>query len=139
MRKIKFRGKRVDNGEWIVGDLVHWRNEENTIQIIQEKFGCCVDEKGNIVLIEEPFVCKVIPETVWQYAGLHDKNGKEIYEGDIIEAPDDNDTYEICYSELECKFYFLGAGTFDFKYCREVYKNNIKIVGNIHENKDLIS
>ena len=66
MREIKFRGKRVDNSKWVYGYYL----VAGGIPFIST-FG----EK-------EPIA--VIPETVGQYTGLHDKNGKEIYEGDIL-------------------------------------------------------
>lgn len=65
-----FRGKRVDNGEWAEGDLMQW--SDGTIRI-------CV-ENGN----DEKTATTVIPETVGQCTGLTDKNGKLIFEGDII-------------------------------------------------------
>ena len=66
MREIKFRGKRLGNGEWIYGDL-HIRTPFPHIHS---------EIDHNRVNID--------PHTVGQFTGLHDKNGKEIYEGDIV-------------------------------------------------------
>lgn len=74
MRELLYRGKRVDNGEWVEGLL--WKKKYNTSKLFMSYFPD-KDDNEEVVVID--------PETVGQYTGLKDKNGKKIFEGDIVE------------------------------------------------------
>lgn len=141
MRIIKFRGKRLDNGEWVEGfyiknpDIPAGQNEHE-------------------ILISDGYECTpVIPSSVGQFTGLRDKNDKEIYEGDIV----------FCKWSLEEKNFFGEDVAKDFHAIIQyessgfVLKTNCinldnmvgkdnyliegfetKIISNIHDNPELL-
>ena len=130
MRTIKFRGKSILTDEWFYGDLVHSADKKRT--------GILVNDKDSY---DE---CEVVPETVGQFTGLMDKNGKEIYEGDIVEWEEDNRKYVVKFWEgmfyASVKEYnegiFGGFPLHAFTQGDEGYR--CEIVGNIHDNTELL-
>lgn len=128
MREIKFRGKRLDNGEWIYGDLVH---------TIKDTLILPTDEGWNQYAVD--------PATVGQYTGLKDKNGKEIYEGDVIRSPlseDKTRPHRIFYHTGNAAFMGALVDRKELCYLRLdqdwIYKFGKEVIGNIHDNPELI-
>lgn len=127
MRTIKFRGKRTDNGEWIIGDLIQ---QFNTRWV-----AICPIEDDIENFIE------VINETVGQFTGVADKNEKEIYEGDIIQDEQSkyNEKYIVRWSVGNCGFVAQPQNQ------DKVYPNlnpgttrHLIIIGNIHDNPEML-
>ena len=74
--------------------------------------------------------------TVEQFTGLHDKNGKEIYEGDILENPDYEETFIVEYHEGMAGY--VGWGDDKIAGCYLITDDEIEVIGNIHENPELL-
>ena len=138
MREILFRGKRLDNGEWVEG----WYQPETTIKHwdgIQETVGVTIAYKAEDGFLEDTLVD---PSTVGQYTGLTDKNGKRIFEGDIVKTSDithegviqiPGESFEIAMRK-GC-WLMVSGEDWDFL---ETNHECIKVIGNIHDNPELL-
>ena len=143
MREIKFRGKRIDNGEWVHGDLLHERYGI-CIQYIVNKYPTGAGAPERKPLTERHKVT-VDPATVGQYTGLKDKNGKEIYEGDILDCSyvnpmTGNKVERLFFVECgEAAFVARCIGHSPFGDIYLHFENTEgNIIGNIHDNPELL-
>lgn len=141
MREILFRGKRRDNGEWIEGQYTceeydTWQNK--------------IIHNAKIQPTGIPTEIPIFPETVGQYTGLTDKNGKRIYDGDVLKMEIKSNYI----NPLQAPLVFIGVckfkdGAFGFSkqragieeftaFSSTTYNVEFEIIGNIHDNADLL-
>ena len=121
-----FRGKRIDTGEWVFGELVH---------SVYKIGDTCVGQYGNEVGMHE-----VDPETICQCTGIKDKNGKLILENDIVNCLTEDCSGYIGWNESEAGFYFdvlLEDGSFEEEHIYD-YQDCIEVIGNIFDNPELL-
>lgn len=130
MSEILFRGQRIDNGEWVEGYLYLTHNSEYEISFY--------NAETNI----ERMSYVVIPETVGQYTGLTDKNGKRIFEGDICLNTKTGEIVAVKWSGVFAGFVWHkpkkeNSKLFDFG---ELYRvsDKFEVIGNIHDNPELL-
>ena len=135
MREIKFKGKRADNGDWVIGSLVMVCDGESL-----RRYPCIV-----ISFNHDTFDWhEVLPEAVGQFTGLTDKNGKEIFEGDIIMT---KSPYRYFIAYKNGAFYAYHCEIKDIE--KSPYRWGLlsrsdeldmeaEVIGNIHDNPELI-
>ena len=141
MREIKFRGKSIDNGEWVYGNLTKQR-------YVPGDKDCSPPYKLELVIDQEyegaMFTWFIIPETVGQYTGLTDKNGTKIFEGDIVNYfRKDYLNSETIFTDGCFMFKFLSSYTQKIRKSKQepIFKNVTtcgEIIGNIHDNPELL-
>ena len=121
MREIEFRGLRKDRKYSVYGDLIQYK--ENDFRILENKYGYWDILHDGI---------EVIPETVGQYTGLKDKNGKKIFEGDFLTG-----NLIVLWDIENCKFWLKDKYDLDFSKPFN-YVIDLEVLGNIHENPELL-
>ena len=162
MREILFRGKRIDNGEWVYGYVsettVSGANGSRIATVIYKKPKKEFDGDW----------WEVNPDTVGQYTSLKDKYGEKIFEGDIVKHHNDFDETEYTsvvkfgeyeqdgndgeYAPTECigfyvevKSYFVLCYSGDWEPCPYLLQRNLlevakscEVIGNIYDNPELL-
>lgn len=123
MRDIKFRGKRIKDKKWIYGSLAK-DNPQDAYYIID---------------IDEGVGRDVLENTIGQYTGLHDKNGKEIYEGDIVKVLIGNIWYigKVIYEHSEFTIDVASNKQLEFGRMGIIEKLT-EAIGNIYDNPELL-
>ena len=134
MREIIFRGKRLDNGEWVEGYL--YEHEPPLAGIVSEND---VPEPSKWFVARTGFAdwnmprpvefVEVDPSTVGQYTGLNDKNGKKIFEGDIL---------SLWTGRPHVVRFKNGAFILEDSAIPMSFAIKFEIIGNIHDNLELL-
>lgn len=131
MREILFKAKRKDSGKWVEGYYV-------------KKYDLL--GKRHLILNVDNYVrwecVEIVPETLCQFTGLCDKNGKKIWENDILMAHlDESCPEDVTYETVEwgvAGWVAHEIGSMDRKYIDKFDLEHFKVVGNIFDNKELL-
>ena len=150
MREILFRGKRTDNGEWVYGsfipDLLESLEKMDMLDGFIKPFGKTKEER---------LMVEVERETVGQYTGLTDKNGKKIFEGDIVRYQFDNDDCpfpnkrtepilgRVFFSDFRASFSVTAGRNGGSALNNDLFKyvqngNRVEVIGNINDNPEFL-
>lgn len=121
-REILFRGKRIDNGEWVQGYFCKWPC------VSWKELSCVIVP---VIGLENGIAEQVIvdPTTIGQFTGLTDKNGIRVWEGDIM-ALNVSRKFVVCYDE---GMFYMNGTAIPIRHC-----DSLTVIGNIHDNPELM-
>lgn len=134
MRETLFRGKRCDNGKWVQGFYVRADHHWHKNGIHKDWIALGASANGGWFALHNKYAVKT--ETVGQYTGLTDKNGKKVFEGDIVR----NGDYTMIVVWYDFHAAFMLAFRVDGDYFEAISNSHIylEVIGNIHDNPELL-
>lgn len=144
MREILFKGKRVDNGEWIEGGTYLY--DPDLVNVCIGGYDYYKTEDG---WQRDEYCCEVDSETVCEYTGLTDKNGRKIFEGDIVRFRHGGEfhdkgiwyrNYAIEYVNTFCTYGLRFRNKSIHFPCKQatISMHDVEVIGNIFDNAELL-
>lgn len=129
MCELKFRGRRLDNKDWVHGDLITETN--GNLELKRTFIHLRISQVNFTQNALSSTLClyEVIPETVGQFTDLLDRNGREIYEGDVVER--EGQTVVVIFEDGA----FWVGGTI---LLHANFPEKVEVIGNIHDNSELV-
>lgn len=130
-REILFRGKRIDNGEWIEGDLIHSKMCQYSYIVVGFDYANKEQELGRV------YSFKVDPVTASQFTGLIDKSGKKIFENEVVHHGDSSELCFVAYekSGFDCVPVLQERHVLPLK----MWLSSCVVIGNIFDNPELVA
>lgn len=124
MRDILFRGKRIDNGEWVYGYYSLFK-------------------ESHAIMCDDGLWRKVVPESVGQFTGLYDKHNNKVFEGDILHDPGENRWFNWLVKIIDGHTCLINIGVDGYQhapmYLDQSSARQREIIGDIHTNPNLLN
>jgi len=137
MRTIKFRGKRLDNNEWVYGYLYELAlpSGEASMILTQDNnhLDTHLEPKYHLAFTLWVDLFLVDPETVGQFTGLQDADGNDIYEGDMLLSDENAEVFEVVY---DAPRFCFKDNVFGFRFLN--HPEFFHVIGNRYDNPELI-
>lgn len=125
MREILFRGKQLHTNNWVFGDLLQWKHFNGKSFTKQFAINAQGFDAGQSL---------IIPETIGQYTGLKDKNGKMIFEGDLFKIGAEKEVFQVVF-EHGCFIAYCNGKQYGL--LGELIMCFVEVIDNIHDNPEL--